>query len=255
MTSGRMPPGQIDYSRKRRRGRRTLLALCALLAVAALAEPAPGPRRVLLFGDSLTAGYGVEPDQAFPALIQARLDSLAWPVRIVNAGLAGETTAAGLRRIDWILRPPVDVFILALGGNDGLRGLPPDQAAGNLQGILDRVQARFPAADLVVAGVRLPPNLGEPYIQAFQAVFPRLAQANGAVLIPRLLEGVGGDRELMLDDGIHPNAAGHRRVAETVWAALEPLLAPPASTGAAQDLEGRFGADAPAAGDAEGDGQ
>lgn len=249
-----MPPGPIDDRRGRGRGRRTL-ALCALLAGAALAEPAPDPRTVLFFGDSLTAGYGVEPEQAFPALIQARLDSLAWPVRTANAGLAGETTAAGLRRIDWVLRPPVDVFVLALGGNDGLRGLPRDQTEGNLQGILDRVQARFPEAVLVVAGVRLPPNLGEPYIQDFQAVFPRLAQANGAVLIPRLLEGVGGDRELMLDDGIHPNAAGHRRVAETVWAALEPLLAPRASTGAPEDLEGRDATDPPAAGDAEGDGQ
>lgn len=248
------PPGQIDRRRRTRRGLRTL-ALSALLAVAALADPAPDPRTVLFFGDSLTAGYGVEPGQSFPARIQARLDSLAWPVRVVNAGLAGETTAAGLRRIDWILRPPVDVFVLALGGNDGLRGLPPDQAEGNLQGILDRVKARFPAAELVVAGVRLPPNLGEPYIQAFQAVFPRLAQANGAVLIPRLLEGVGGDRERMLADGIHPNADGHRRMAETVWAALEPLLEPGASTGAAQDLQGRSGADPPAAGDAEGDGQ
>ena len=247
-------PGPINARRGGRRGLRTL-ALCALLAVAAHAEPAPDPRVVLLFGDSLTAGYRVEPGQAFPALIQARLDSLAWPVRIVNAGLAGETTAAGLRRIDWVLRPPVDVFVLALGGNDGLRGLPRDQTEGNLQGILDRVKARFPAADLVVAGVRLPPNLGEPYIQDFQAMFPRLAQANGAVLIPRLLEGVGGDRGLMLDDGIHPNADGHRRVAETVWAALEPLLAPRTSTGAAQDLQGRSGADSPAAGDAEGDGQ
>ncbi len=258
MTAGRMPPARSGYRRTGRRG--WTLALSALLAVtalaaAALAEPAPAPRTVLFFGDSLTAGYGVEPEQAFPALIQARLDSLAWPVRIVNAGLAGETTAAGLRRIDWVLRPPVDVFVLALGGNDGLRGLPLDQAEGNLQGILDRVKARFPAADLVVAGVRLPPNLGEPYTQAFQALFPRLAQANGAVLVPRLLEGVGGDRGLMLADGIHPNAAGHRRMAETVWAALEPLLAPPASTGAAQDLQGRSGADAPAAGDAEGDGQ
>ncbi len=249
-----MPTGRSDGRRGRRPGRRTL-ALSVLLAVAALAEPAPGPRTVLLFGDSLTAGYGVEPEQAFPALIQARLDSLAWPVRVVNAGLAGETTAAGLRRIDWVLRPPVDVFVLALGGNDGLRGLPPDQTERNLQAILDRVKARFPEAGRVVAGVRLPPNLGEPYVQAFQAVFPRLAQANGAVLIPRLLEGVGGDRGLMLGDGIHPNADGHRRVAETVWAALEPLLAPSASTGAAQDLQGRSGADAPAAGDPEEDGQ
>jgi acyl-CoA thioesterase-1 len=126
----------------------------------------------------------------------------------------------------------------------------------NLQGILDRVRARYPEAALVVAGVRLPPNLGAPYVEAFQSMFPRLAKANDAVLIPRLLEGVAGDREFMLPDGIHPNASGHRRVADTVWEALAPLLGlADASAGAAQDLEGRDGANAAAAGDAEGDGQ
>ena len=235
-----------------------LLALAALglvLPASTGAGEESGHALVLFFGDSLTAGYGVEPEQAFPALLQVRLDSLGRDVRIVNAGLSGETTAAGLRRIDWILRRPVDVFVLELGGNDGLRGLPLEQAEHNLQGILGRVKAKCPDAALIVAGVRLPPNLGPVYTDAFEAMFPRLAAANGAVLIPRLLEGVGGDRELMRPDGIHPNAAGHRRVAETVWAQLAPLLPAAGSAGAAQDLEGRGGEHPPAAEEADGDGE
>lgn len=210
------------------------VALTLLLAAVAASAPSDSARVVLFFGDSLSAGYGLPPEQAFPALVQVRLDSLGRDARVVNAGLPGETSAAGLRRVDWLLRRKVDVFVLELGGNDGLRGLPPAQTEANLRAILQRVRSTYPAAALVVAGVRLPPNLGPDYTTGFAAIFPRVAQACGAILIPSLLEGVGGDPALMQGDGIHPNAAGHRRVAHTVWAALAPLLAPaPADSAAA----------------------
>ncbi len=212
---------------------------------------------MLFFGDSLTNGLGVGRDKAFPALVQARADSAGCAARIVNAGLDGETTAAGLRRVDWILQKPVDVFVLELGGNDGLRGVPLAESERNLQGIIDRVRIKAPEARLVVVGVRLPPNLGPDYTEGFQAIFGRLAEANQAVLIPRLLEGVAGDKQFMRGDGIHPNAAGHRRVAVTVWQHLQPLLCAPSSdsTGTAQDLEGRHTGNAAAAKEADGDRQ
>jgi acyl-CoA thioesterase-1 len=179
---------------------------------------------ILFFGDSLSAGYGLDQRRAFPALIQSRLDSLGWNFQVVNAGLSGETSAAGLRRINWILKRRVDVFVLELGANDGLRGVPPTETERNLQGIAEAVKARYPQAALVLAGMRLPPNLGPEYTAQFQALFPRLAQRHGAALIPFLLEGVGGVPELNQADGIHPTAEGHRRIAATVWKTLEPVL-------------------------------
>lgn len=212
---------------------------------------------VLFFGDSLTNGLGVGRERAFPALVQARADSAGCAARMVNAGLDGETTAAGLRRVDWILQRPVQVFVLALGGNDGLRGVPLSETERNLQGIIDRVKAKAPTARMLIAGVRLPPNLGPDYTDGFQAIFPRLAVANDAVLIPRLLEGVAGDEQYMRSDGIHPNEAGHRRVARTVWRQLAPMLcsSPADSAGSAQHLEWRHTGDATAAGQTDGDRQ
>ena len=209
-----------------------LLPLCALLSVSPCladtptAAPASGDsaRTILFFGDSLTSGYGLGREQAYPALVQARIDSLGWNFRVVNAGLDGETSAAGLRRVDWVLRRPVDVFVLELGGNDGLRGLPLQQTESNLAAILARAKEKNPGVELVIAGMQLPPNLGPDYTGDFRDIFPRLAEKSGALLIPFLLEGVGGDPELMFSDGIHPNAAGHARVAAVVWASLEPLL-------------------------------
>jgi acyl-CoA thioesterase-1 len=201
----------------------TLLALC-LCSGPAAAAPADSSQVILFFGDSLSAGYGLEQDQAFPALIQDRLDSLGWNFQVVNAGLSGETSAAGLRRINWILRRRVDVFVLELGANDGLRGVPPAETERNLQGIMEAVKTRYPQASLVLAGMRLPPNLGPEYTAQFEGIFPRLAQAHRATLIPFLLEEVGGVPELNQADGIHPTAAGHRRVAATVWKSLEPVL-------------------------------
>uniref|UniRef100_A0A7V2B053 Arylesterase n=1 Tax=Rhodothermus marinus TaxID=29549 RepID=A0A7V2B053_RHOMR len=179
---------------------------------------------VLVLGNSLAAGYGLSPAEAFPALLQRKVDSLGWPVRILNAGVSGETSAGGLRRIDWLLRERIDILILELGANDGLRGIDPEITRRNLQGIIDKVRDRYPEADIILAGMQMPPNLGPDYTAAFQAIYPDLARANRAHLIPFLLEGVGGVPELNQADGIHPTAQGQRIVAENVWRVLRPVL-------------------------------
>ena len=196
------------------------------LALTAGALAADAAHTVVFFGDSLTAGYGLDDprSQAYPALIQEKIDAAHLPWRVVNAGLSGETTAAGLRRVDWILRQPVDVFVLALGANDGLRGIDPSVSTKNLQGIIDRVRAKYPDAKIVLAGMQLPPTLGEEYGRAFAAIYPPLAEKNHLVLIPFLLANVGGHMDLNQPDNIHPTAAGAAVVAETVWQALRPLL-------------------------------
>lgn len=204
--------------------------LSVLYAVAslwwAMTGAAAEPKTLLFFGDSLTAGYGLEDPAttAFPAVIQKKIDDAGLPWRVVNAGLSGETSAGGLRRVDWVLRQPVDIFVLALGGNDGLRGLPSDATRANLQAIIDRVRARNPATRIVLAGILAPPNMGAEFTRAFAAIFPELAERNHVGLIPFLLEGVAGRPEFDQPDGIHPNVRGHAIVAETVWKALKPLL-------------------------------
>jgi acyl-CoA thioesterase I len=203
------------------------MLLCAGLACLALIPVrAAGVKTVVFFGDSLTAGLGLEDSstQAYPALIQKKIDRAGLPWRVVNAGLSGETSAGGLRRVDWILRQPVDVFVLELGGNDGLRGIPPEATAANLQAIIDRVRAKYPAARIVLAGILAPPNMGEDFTRAFAAIFPALAEKNHVPLIPFLLEGVVGKPGLDQADGIHPTAEGHAVVADTVWAVLKSLL-------------------------------
>ncbi len=188
---------------------------------------ADSTRRVIMFyGDSLTAGYGVDRDQAFPALIQTRFDSLGWPCEAVNAGLSGETSAGGLRRIDWVLRRSVDVFVLELGSNDALRGIELETTRANLQGIIDKVKTKYPEVVLVVVGMQMPPNMGTDYTAQFRALFPQLAEKNGAALVPFLLEGVVlvPDEERLFR-GNHPTAAGHEVVAENVWAVVGPLVA------------------------------
>lgn len=182
-------------------------------------------KTILFFGDSLTAGYGLdEPGQAFPGLIQRRLDSLGLPFTVVNAGVSGETTAGGEGRINWILKQPVDIFVLELGANDGLRGIPVQETRENLQQIMDSVKARNPEVKMILAGMMVPPNMGPDYGKAFQKIFPELAARNNAVLIPFLLEGVGGEPSLNQSDGIHPTPEGHRIVMETIWQALGPLV-------------------------------
>ncbi|MBI3303819.1 MAG: arylesterase [Deltaproteobacteria bacterium] len=181
-------------------------------------------KAILFFGDSLTAGYGLDPAQAFPALIQEKIDSRGWNFHVINAGLSGETTAGGLRHIDWVLQRPIDVLVLELGANDGLRGLAIDGAKRNLQAIIDRTKSKYPRVKIVLAGMQVPSNLGRDYITRFRAIFPELAETNNAVLIPFLLAGVGGVPELNLPDGIHPTPVGHKIVAENVWKVLEPVL-------------------------------
>lgn len=182
------------------------------------------PRTILFFGDSLTAGYGLDPDEAFPALIQRKLDASGNTWRVVNAGLSGETTAGGLRRLDWILKQPVDVFVIELGGNDGLRGIPPKTSRANLEAMIKRIQERSPNVKVILAGMQMPTNMGADYTREFAAMYPDVAQKLKITLIPFLLEGVGGIPDLNLPDGIHPTAEGHKIVAETVWRTLQPLL-------------------------------
>ena len=206
---------------------RTAPAAPVVQSPAAKPGPATGKKRVLFFGNSITAGLGVEPEQAFPALMGQKIDSLGLGYEVVNAGLSGETTAGGRSRVGWVLRQPVEVFVLELGGNDGLRGLPLSATRRNLQAIIDIVHRRSPNARIVLAGMQIPPNLGQAYAADFKALYQEIADKNHLVLIPFLLEGVGGNRRLNQADGIHPTPAGHRMVARTVWHALQPLLAVP----------------------------
>jgi acyl-CoA thioesterase I len=190
----------------------------------AATRPAVAKKTILFYGNSLSAGLGVEPNEAFPALVGDIIDSLNLNYQVVNAGLSGETTAGGKSRISWVMRKPVDVFVLELGGNDGLRGIPLTDTRRNLQAIIDTVRAKSPQARIVMAGMQIPPNMGVTYTKEFRELFKQIADRNELILIPFLLEGVGGDPKLNQPDGIHPTVAGHQIVAQTVWTVLEPLL-------------------------------
>jgi len=196
----------------------------ALLVFALLAAPPAraAERVVVALGDSLTAGLGVAPDEAYPALLDARLRREGYGYRVVNAGVSGDTSAAGLRRVDWVLKSKPDVVIVALGANDGLRGLPVDALARNLEAIVTRVRAT--GARVLLAGMRVPPNYGADYTSAFAAVFPAVARRTGVPLAPFLLDGVAGDARLNQPDGIHPTAEGQRVIAERLWPYVRPLL-------------------------------
>ena len=223
------------------------LALAALAVLAATAcrrpEPAragaatpagPAPaassaprddRPVLLFvGTSLTAGLGVDPDEAFPALVQTKVDAAGLRYRVVNAGVSGETSAGARRRLGWLLRQPVAVLVVETGANDGLRGQDPAATRENIQAILDEARRQQPPPRVLIAAMEALPNYGEEYRRRFRAVYPELARKNGATLVPFLLDGVAGDPRLNQADGIHPTAEGHARVAEIVWKALRPIL-------------------------------
>jgi acyl-CoA thioesterase I len=181
-------------------------------------------RDILFVGTSLTAGYRVGEHVAYPAVIQQKVNDAGLPFRVVNAGISGETSAGGLRRIDWSLQQPVDVLVLELGANDGLRGLDPAAMRDNIDEIINRTRARYPDAAVLLIGMEAPPNLGEAYTSAFRGVFTDLAAKHDAVLLPFLLDGVAGDPALNIEDGIHPNAEGHRILAASVWDVLEPVL-------------------------------
>lgn len=199
----------------------------AILLLSLSLHSAAAAGTVLCLGDSLTAGYGLSKVEAWPALVEGRLRAAGHSNAVVNAGVSGDTTAGGLRRVDWLLREPVDVLVLALGANDGLRGLSPEAAETNLAAIVGRVRERNPQARVLLCGMKAPPNMGPDYAARLDAVYPRLARTTGAALLPFLLEGVAGVSALNQEDGIHPNAAGQRVLADLVWAKLEPLLRGP----------------------------
>ena len=210
-----------------RRARRAIVALVAVTSGLALCSA--GPTRasafqglIVAFGDSLTAGYGVPPDDSYPGRLAARIRAEGYPYRVANAGVSGDTTAGGLRRVDWVLQLKPDVVIVALGANDGLRG----QDVGRIRANLDQIVARFQAsgAAVLLAGMRLPPNYGRAYAQDFQRAFETVAKARNAPLMPFLLEGVAAEPALNQLDGVHPTAAGYRIVADRLWEHLRPLL-------------------------------
>lgn len=201
------------------------LSLLSLLACVQYARAAPDAKRTIVFlGDSITAGFGVELAEAYPSLIESNLLAARLPYQVVNAGVSGDTTSDGLRRMDWLLRRPIDILIVALGGNDGLRGIAPDVSRKNLQGIIDKARKRYPEVQVVVAGMQMPPNMGEEYTRGFREIFSEIASGNRAALIPFLLADVGGIPELNQPDHIHPTPEGHKKVAANVWKVLLPLL-------------------------------
>lgn len=204
----------------------TLAAAVGLLG----GEPAnanSGKKRVVILGDSITAGYGIDPDHAYPALIQQKIDARKLPYTVTNAGVSGDTTAGGLRRIEWVLGPQgADLLVLALGGNDGLRGVPPEQTAANLEAIIDKARAKNPQIKIVLAGMRMPDNFGTDFNARYTAIFPDLSTRKKTSLVPFLLEGVGGDQKLNQPDRIHPTEEGQHIIAETVWKVLSDQLTP-----------------------------
>jgi acyl-CoA thioesterase-1 len=195
-----------------------------LVLLFSFAFPVQDEKVILFLGDSLSAGFGLDVAEAFPSLIQKKIEQEKLPFKVINAGLSGETTAGGLRRIDWLLKQKVDVLVIELGGNDGLRGIAPSETKKNLQGIIDKAREKNPDIVIVLAGMQAPPNMGKDYTEKFRAIFPALAKKNSIALIPFLLEGVAGNPRLNLPDGIHPTAEGHRIIAETVWNTLNPIL-------------------------------
>jgi len=199
---------------------RNLLLFCLALFFA----PGASGGTILFLGDSLTAGFGVEQGEAFPSLLKEKIEAEHLSFEVINAGLSGDTSAGGLRRLGWLLQRPIDVAVIELGANDGLRGLPVSAMKANLQAIIDQLKAKNSQVKVVLAGMQMPPNLGTDYAREFDAAFPEVAKKNGATLIPFLLEGVGGHLDLNQPDQIHPTAAGHKIVAENVWRVLAPLL-------------------------------
>jgi len=209
-----------------------LLAACgekktgpAATTVTANKPDSSSNKTVLFFGDSLTAGYGLDDQsQAFPAVVQNKIDAASLHYKVINAGVSGETSAGGKARISWILKQKVDVFVLELGANDGLRGIPMTETISNLQAIIDSVKSKYPKAKLVMLGMQVPPNMGSVYAYSFKAVFPKLAAKNKMALVPFLLKGVGGVPSLNQKDGIHPTAEGAKIVGDNVWQVLKDVL-------------------------------
>ncbi|MBO6587087.1 MAG: arylesterase [Gracilimonas sp.] len=201
----------------------TALFLCTIFSISLPAQNADS-KTILIFGDSITAGLGVQQEQAFPAIIQEKIDSLGLNHEVINGGLSGETSAGGVRRIDWILRRDIDIMVLELGGNDGLRGIDLSSTKDNLQQIIDKYRAKNPNGQIILAGMQVPPNLGQEYTSQFQEIYPELAEENDLPLIPLIMNKLGGEEELIQGDGIHPTPKGHEVIAETVWDVLKEYL-------------------------------
>ena len=195
----------------------------AMLLVPTLVN-AQAAKTLVVLGDSLAAGLGVDPEQAFPALLQDKITAAGLNYTVVNAGVSGDTSADGLNRLNWLLRRRIDALLLELGGNDGLRGISVSATRENLQSIIDRLKQKYPDAKIIIAGMQMPPNMGADYTEAFRNLYPELAETNHAALVPFLLEGVGGRPGLNQPDHIHPTAEGHKIVAENVWKVLKPVL-------------------------------
>ncbi|TVR15393.1 MAG: arylesterase [Balneolaceae bacterium] len=199
----------------------TTFLLTLFFAASAAAQDA---KTILFFGDSITAGYGIDEEDAFPAQIQRKIDEKGLSYRVVNAGLSGETSAGGLRRVDWILQQHIDLFVLGLGGNDGLRGINPESTKENLAGIMDKVAEKYPDAIIILTGMEAPPNMGSDYTERFRQIYTELYEKYEVVFMPFILEGVAGDPDLNLADGIHPTEEGHEILAENLWNYLLPVL-------------------------------
>ncbi len=202
---------------------KSFFLLCALLQ-AELTAQNNNDRTILFMGNSLTAGFGLDPSEAFPALIEQKIKNAGMNFKVIAAGLSGETTTSGLRRIDWLFKQKVDVLVLELGGNDGLRGITLKLTKQNLQDMIDKARSYNPNIRIVLAGMEVPPNMGDVYTAEFRKMYPELSKKNNVTLIPFLLEGVGDRPELNQRDGIHPTAEGHVIVTETVWKILKPVL-------------------------------
>lgn len=202
-----------------------LLAAGGVLFAAEIPNANAAEKRVVVLGDSITAGYGLDPDQAYPALLQKKIDSESLSYTVTNAGVSGDTTAGGLRRVQWVLgQKGADVLVVALGGNDGLRGVSPVEMKQNLIGIVDKARAKNPGLKVVIAGMQMPTNFGPDFTRQFAKVFHEVAEEKNAALVPFLLEGVGGREKLNQDDRIHPTAQGQQVVAENVWSVLKDQL-------------------------------
>jgi acyl-CoA thioesterase-1 len=225
-------PANFDFLRNPGAfSRLCFLATCLLIPGLIQAQNSAAPASkgtIVVLGDSLAAGYGLDLEESYPALLQKKIEAAGLNYTVVNAGISGDTSAGGARRVDWLLQRRVEVLVLALGGNDGLRGIPVGVTRTNLQTIIDRTRGKYPQARVVIAGMQMPPNVGVEYRQQFAKLFPDLAKANQCALVPFLLEGVGGKPEFNQPDLIHPTAEGQKMVAENVWKVLKPLLEQPA---------------------------
>lgn len=181
-------------------------------------------KRIVVLGDSITAGYGLDPSEAYPALVQEQIDAAKLSYTVANAGVSGDTTAGGLRRVPWAMGKGADVLIIALGGNDGLRGISPEETKKNLLGIVEKARAKNPEIQILIAGMQMPDNMGPGFTARFKAVFAEAAMESKATLIPFLLEGIGGNEKFNQPDRIHPTPEGQAVVAENVWKILQPVI-------------------------------